>query len=70
MSRLWASAPGHQKCANPVCMHQVRNGVRYCCAACDLAHAGNYDIHDAGPLAHSQACMNNYRHRGPVREVK
>lgn len=36
----------------------------YCCPACELAHSGNYEIHETGPLAHSDLCNARHLQRG------
>jgi hypothetical protein len=43
-------------CANPLCEHHVRPGLAYCCAPCAQADEGHYEIHESGPLAHTDEC--------------
>jgi hypothetical protein len=68
--RLWATAPGHKKCTNTLCLRQIRESVKYCCYACELAHQGSYEIHETGPLSHSVACDDQADRRGPAKELR
>lgn len=43
-----------KKCENPLC-DRLTTAV-YCCHQCDLAHERKYEIHENGPLAHSETC--------------
>jgi hypothetical protein len=38
----------------------------YCCAACEAAHLGGYEIHETGMLAHSDLCNARHLQRGPM----
>jgi len=42
-------------CANPACRQKV-SWALYCCAGCRLAHEGGYEVHEDGPLGHSDIC--------------
>lgn len=53
-------------CVNPSCDHQVRVGAAYCCNACGDAHEKGYEIHEDGPLGHSEGCLERHAKRGPV----
>lgn len=50
---------GATACRNPLCERRVTVAL-YCCAPCAMAHDGGYEIHETGPLAHSEGC--NKRH--------
>lgn len=54
-----------KKCDNPLCERRVSVSTKYCCVACGDAHEGGYEIHKAGPLAHSQGCNERDRERRP-----
>jgi hypothetical protein len=44
-------------CANKLCEHRVRPGIAYCCAPCATAGEGHYEIHESGPLGHTDQCL-------------
>lgn len=46
---------GDRKCANPLCDFGSGSAL-YCCNGCALAHEGHYEIHEDGPLGHSERC--------------
>ena len=48
-------------CDNPLCDRKTT--AMYCCAPCDRAHAGRYEIHDDGPLGHSDVCTERHIER-------
>ncbi len=50
--------PRLHACTNPLCERQTT--ALYCCGPCDVAHAKRYEIHEDGPLGHSESC--NARH--------
>lgn len=60
-------------CTNPLCERAVRatiHGVRraaYCCGACGDAHGGRYEVHEAGPFAHSPGCDARHERRAGTR---
>lgn len=47
---------GHQlhRCGNPLCDRLTT--ADHCCSPCASAREGHYEIHEAGPLAHSEGC--------------
>ena len=47
------SRPLHD-CTNPLCDRKTT--AMYCCWPCDVAHAKRYEIHESGPLGHSDSC--------------
>lgn len=53
------------KCETPDCLRLVSPGSAHCCTACTLAAAGKYEIHESGPLGHSQWCDERAAERGP-----
>ena len=55
----------NKKCDNPGCKRQVHVGTHYCCGACAQAHDGKYEIHEDGPLGHSDSCNKRFAERGP-----
>lgn len=48
-----------QPCKNPECDRKTA-GADYCCGYCSQAHWDGYEIHESGPLSHSEGC--NVRH--------
>jgi hypothetical protein len=52
------------KCLNDLCMRKVKASVAYCCHPCSRAHEGNYEIHEDGPLGHSEWCNEAMQERG------
>lgn len=66
LARLDAILNGWKECANyNHCDRVVRTRGQYCCTACDMAAGNNsrnevYEIHESGPLGHSEGC--NARH--------
>lgn len=53
------------KCATPDCLRLVSAGSAHCCGACALAATGKYEIHESGPLGHSEWCDERAAERGP-----
>lgn len=53
------------KCETPDCLRLVSAGSAHCCGACALAAAGKYEIHESGPLGHSEWCNERAAERGP-----
>lgn len=53
-------------CANPLCDRWVTTTVLdpYCCGGCRKAHKGKYEIHEDGPLGHSEFCNDRCAERG------
>lgn len=49
-----------KQCDNPECKRRTKFGILFCCSPCSAAYYGKYEIHEAGPLAHSEGC--NRRH--------
>lgn len=49
-------------CANHLCRGLVIVG--FCCPPCALAAQNGYEIHEDGPLGHSETCMARQRARG------
>jgi len=43
-------------CDNPECGRIVGVGTLYCCGPCATAHTDGYEIHEDGPLGHSDGC--------------
>lgn len=62
-------------CTNPLCDRAVaanslgERRAEYCCTACWEAHRGRYEIHEDGPLAHSNGCDMRWQER-QGREVR
>ena len=52
-----------KKCDNPECSRLVRKGVEYCCAPCRQAREDGYEIHESGPLGHSEGCNRRHEER-------
>lgn len=52
-------------CRNPLC--DRRTTALYCCGSCATAHEGKYEIHESGPLGHSDACNQRHAERGSSR---
>jgi len=46
----------YKSCNNPLCDFIVPQSVLYCCAGCNQAHEGKYEIHEDGPLGHGSSC--------------
>ncbi len=46
-------------CMNPACERKTA-GADFCCGPCSQAYRDGYEIHESGPLAHSEGC--NKRH--------
>lgn len=55
-----------EPCANPLCDRWVSPSVAdpYCCPACRKAHDGKYEIHEDGPLGHSDFFNQKVKERG------
>lgn len=51
------------KCSNPLCDRKIPQGILYCCAACGLADERKYEIHEDGPLGHSNSCNERHKER-------
>lgn len=51
-----------KKCNTPACLHQTSLASWYCCAPCELAHNGRYEIH-----AHTHSCDGRHATRGEWR---
>lgn len=49
-------------CRNPLCARRVSSAL-YCCAGCAMAHDGRYEIHEDGPLGHSETCNERHAER-------
>jgi hypothetical protein len=49
-----------KKCDNPPCLRQVRVVYRYCCMPCEIAHGGQFEIHE-----HTSLCDARDTERGP-----
>lgn len=64
------SAGPTQPCGNPLCRRHTRVGIRYCCPACGSAHEGRYEIHESGPLGHSETCNQRYAERSKPMAVR
>lgn len=43
------------KCRNSLC-DRTTDLMAYCCPACAHAQYGRYEIHESGPLGHSEKC--------------
>lgn len=41
----------------------------YCCPACETAHAGRFEIHESGPLSHSDTCDQRNTKRQNLRPL-
>jgi hypothetical protein len=48
-------------CKTPNCPRLTT--AEHCCGACATAREGRYEIHESGPLAHSEACDERHRRR-------
>lgn len=55
------AAAARTACANHLCDHTSSLGALYCCAPCAQADAGKYEIHESGPLGHSDRCLATQR---------
>lgn len=53
-----------KRCDNPACDRLVKQGTMYCCSTCGLAHDGGWEIHEPGPLGHSDGCNLRHAARG------
>lgn len=49
------------KCRNPLCDRLTT--AAYCCGPCAQAHEGKYEIHQDGPLGHSEPCNQRHKER-------
>lgn len=49
-------------CRNSLCSRKVKNAL-YCCAMCARAHDQHYEIHEDGPLSHSDTCDQRHAER-------
>lgn len=45
-----------RKCENHLCDYWLIGSALYCCGGCARAHEGRYEIHESGPLGHSENC--------------
>lgn len=43
-------------CKNPLCLYWLIGSAQYCCQTCWKADAGKYEIHEDGPLGHTELC--------------
>lgn len=60
----------YQKCENPLCDRLVKIGIAYCCGACGDANDGHYEIHESGPLGHSEFCNQRHSERSITTTIK
>lgn len=51
-------------CSNTLCKRKVPEMVAYCCTGCRLADERHYEVHEDGPLGHSQYCNERLQERG------
>lgn len=56
------------KCANEACDRLTT--AYYCCSACGQAAEGRYEIHESGPLGHSEQCDKRHKERSLARYGK
>jgi hypothetical protein len=68
MSGLYESMakPIFKRCDGSACPRRVSIGLTYCCASCQMASQHHYEIHDDGPLGHSDLCNARHLERGPA----
>lgn len=57
--------PELTKCGNRNCDRLTT--ADYCCEACRIADEGRYEIHETGPLAHSEPCDKRNEQRQTMR---
>ena len=53
-------------CANQHCDRKVPRGTQHCCFPCRQADLDHYEIHEDGPLGHSEGCKERQAARRPV----
>jgi hypothetical protein len=63
MTDEWGE-PIYKKCNNPMCQRITTIRSAFCCAACGAANDGRYEIHEDGPLGHSNSCNERHLERG------
>lgn len=50
-------------CDNELCDRLTSSRAAYCCGGCAAADKGRYEIHEAGPLGHTQDCHQRHAER-------
>jgi hypothetical protein len=50
-----------KKCDTPDCDRLTT--ADHCCGSCGLAHGGGYEVHESGPLGHSDLCNERQEKR-------
>lgn len=54
---------GFKVCDKPDCDRLTQVRFAFCCHGCTLAADGEYEIHEDGPLGHSEKCNERHRER-------
>lgn len=54
------------KCSKPDCMRKVKKGIAFCCHPCSYAAEKKFEIHDDGPLGHTEDCNQRDKERGSI----
>lgn len=55
-------------CTNKLC-DRITTAM-WCCGPCEQADSGGYEIHEDGPLGHTETCDQRHRERGPSTEYQ
>lgn len=68
--RLYPQDPyaPYQKCSNPECERLVGVSIQYCCGSCAFAHKQKFQIHEDGPLGHTESCNERHEERKDWRD--
>lgn len=66
MTTFGLPQPEFNKCTKPDCFRKVKKGIAYCCNPCSYADEHKFEIHDSGPLAHTQDCNDRDTLRGTI----
>lgn len=53
-----------KKCTNKLCERRIKTSVAFCCHPCSRAEEKGYEIHESGPLGHTQDCNERHKDRG------
>lgn len=51
-------------CQNKLCRRKVSAGSAFCCSGCRAADELHYEVHEDGPLGHSEGCDERMAERG------
>lgn len=52
-------------CQNHLCERAVGGSAPHCCGPCSSADERHYEIHEAGPLGHTEPCSERWAERRP-----